>query len=260
MCVQRRPEGIRGLRSSVPRSGGASRGLGKCFKKLILLYGELFQQAEVAALDPEAGIADARAVKGAVAPARRAHGRAGLGSRCYAEHARLTPPHPPRSAGKELAHSIRQQKIQRPLQVRVESNAPLAPSPSSASPGGSCPPLGPQGNVLKLLVYPLSQAAQLPDVRAHNASLCSGAPAPSPEGQRAQSGGEGSHWLSPLILERREAGSSLGLLQNQLETSLREGFQSGSCLSLHPGPPVASEEQSHGISETSHRCTGRSVF
>ena len=142
MCIQRRPEGIRGLRSSVPRSGGASRGLGKCFKKFILLYGELFQQAEVAALDPEAGIADARAAKGAVAPAGRAHGRAGLGGRCYAEHARLTPPHPPRSAGKELAHSIRQQKIQRPLQV--ESNAPGS-QPLLCHPRGLLPTPGASG-------------------------------------------------------------------------------------------------------------------
>lgn len=160
MCVQRRPEGIRGLRSSVPRSGGASRGLGKCFKKLILLYGELFQQAEVAALDPEAGIADARAIKGAVAPARRAHGRAGLGGRCYAEHARLTPPHPPRSAGKELAHSIR--KIQRPLQVRVESNAPPGSQPLLCHPRGLLPTPGASGQRAQaacLSTFPGSPAA-----------------------------------------------------------------------------------------------------
>lgn len=70
----------------------------------------------------------------------------------------------------------------RSRQVRVESSSPWLlchPRGLLPSPGASGQRVAPE-----LLVYPLSQAAQLPDVRAHNAALYSGVPAPQPRGTK----------------------------------------------------------------------------
>ena len=79
----------------------------------------------------------------------------------------------------------------------------------------SCPLLGPHGHVLRQLVYPLFQAAQLPGVSAHNGALYSGAP--TTQGTKGTGVGAWGRqpWASPLILRGRRGEGKSGWGQGQ---------------------------------------------
>ena len=123
------------------------------------------------------------------------------------------------------------------------------------TPGDPVLPAGLRGTRSGLLVYPLSQAAQLPAIRAHNGALYSGAPTPTPKGQRAQRlGGQ----PPALSVHSRQGAERRGVRASQLE--MREGFPRGPLRSCTPGsardhpqpleacsPPW--EGLSHGVSQ-----------